>query len=87
MLQVPTASASYRDAGEKDLRAVAQETGGSLVPLPGKPEAALDRLAGQLSFSYLLLLSPMPGDADAAPHALGVTLPRRSDLVVQAPGG
>jgi hypothetical protein len=84
-LQLPTASPSYRDAGEKDLRALAQETGGSLVPLAGKPEQALDRLAGQLSFSYLLLLAPMPGDSDPGPHALGVTLPRRKDLVIYAP--
>ena len=84
-LQVPTSSPSYRDAGERDLRALAQETGGTLVPLSSKPEPALERLAGQLSFSYLLLLAPMPGDADAGPHALGVTLPRRSDLVVRTP--
>jgi hypothetical protein len=84
-LQVPTSSSSYREAGEKDLRALAQETGGTLVPLSSKPEPALERLAGQLAFSYLLLLAPMPGDADAGPHALGVTLPRRNDLVVQAP--
>jgi hypothetical protein len=85
VLQVPTSSSSYRDAGERDLRALAQETGGSLVPLSAKPEAALDRLAGQLSFSYLLLLAPMPGDADPVPHAVGVTLARRTDLIVQAP--
>ncbi len=84
-LQVPTAAGSYRDAGEKDLRELAQETGGALVPLPGKPDAALERLAGQLSFSYLLMLAPMEGDTDPGPHALGVTLPRRSDLVIQTP--
>ena len=85
VLQVPTSSSSYREAGEKDLRTLAQETGGALVPLSNKPEAALERLAGQLSFSYLLLLAPMPGDAGPAPRALGVTLPRRPDLVIQAP--
>jgi hypothetical protein len=84
-LQVPTPAGSYREAGEKDLRELAQETGGALVPLPSKPEAALERLAGQLSFSYLLMLAPMPGDTDPGPHALGVSLPRRSDLVVQSP--
>lgn len=84
-LQVPTSAGSYRDAGEKDLRELAQETGGTLVPLPSKPDAALERLAGQLSFSYLLMLAPMEGDADPGPHALGVALPRRSDLVIQTP--
>jgi VWFA-related protein len=84
-LQVPTPAGSYRDAGERYLRDMAQETGGALVPLSSKPEAALERLAGQLSFSYLLMLAPMPGDTDQGPHALGVTLPRRSDLVVRTP--
>ncbi len=84
-LQVPTTSGSYRDAGERDLRELAQETGGTLVPLGNKPDAALERLAGQLSFSYVLMLAPMAGDTDPRPHALAVTLPRRSDLVVQAP--
>ena len=84
-LQVPTPTGPYRDAGERDLRELAQETGGALVPLPGKPDAALDRLATQLSFSYLLMLAPMAGDTDAGPHALGVALPRRSDLVIRAP--
>ena len=81
----PRPAGSYRDAGERDLRDLAQDTGGALVPLSSKPEAALERLAGQLSFSYLLMLAPMPGDTDPGPHALAVTLPRRSDLVVQAP--
>jgi hypothetical protein len=85
VLQVPTASSSYRDGGEKDLRALAQETGGSLVPLSSKPEQALERLAGQLSFSYLLLLAPMPGDSDPGPHALSVTIPGRKDLVIHTP--
>jgi hypothetical protein len=84
-LQVPTPAVSYRVAGERHLREMAQETGGALVPLPSKPEAALERLAGQLSFSYLLMLAPMAGDTDPGPHAIGVALPRRSDLVVQTP--
>jgi VWFA-related protein len=84
-LQVLTPAASYRDAGERHLREMAQETGGALVPLAGKPEAAIERLAGQLSFSYLLMLAPMAGDTDPGPHAIGVALPRRSDLVIQAP--
>ena len=84
-LQVPTPAGSYRDAGEKDLRELAQETGGTLVPLSSKPEAALERLAGQLSFSYLLMLAPMPGDTEPGPHEIGVTLPRRAELVIQTP--
>ncbi len=84
-LQVPTPSGSYGDAGGRYLRDMAQETGGALVPLSSKPEAALERLAGQLSFSYLLMLTPMPGDTEPGPHALSVTLPRRSDLVVRTP--
>ncbi len=84
-LQVPTGVAAYREAGERDLRALTQETGGTVVPLSGKPEAALESLAGQLAFSYLLLLAPMTGDADPVPHPVAVTLPRRTDLVVRAP--
>jgi len=83
VLQVPSSS-RFGEAGARDLHLLAQETGGRLVPLTSKPEQALERLAGQLAFSYLLLLAPMPGDSDPVSHALQVTLPTRPDLTVQA---
>ena len=83
VLQVPSSS-RFGEAGARDLHLLAQETGGRLIPLTSKPEQALERLAGQLAFSYLLLLAPMPGDSDPVSHALQVTLPRRPDLTVQA---
>ena len=82
VLQVPS-SAGFGEAGARDLHLLAQDTGGRVVPLTNKPEQALDRLAAQLAFSYLLLLAPMPEDVDMVPHALNVTLPRRPDLVIQ----
>ena len=83
VLQVPSSS-RFGESGARDLHLLAQETGGRLVPLTSKPEQALERLAGQLAFSYLLLLAPMPGDSDPVSHALQVTLPKRPDLTVQA---
>ena len=83
VLQVPSSS-RFGESGARDLHLLAQETGGRLIPLTSKPEQALERLAGQLAFSYLLLLAPMPGDSDPVSHALQVTLPRRPDLTVQA---
>ena len=83
VLQVPSSS-RFGEAGARDLHLLAQETGGRLIPLTSKPEQALERLAGQLAFSYLLLLAPMPGDSDPVSHALQVTLPKRPDLTVQA---
>ena len=83
VLQVPSSS-RFGESGARDLHLLAQETGGRLIPLTSKPEQALERLAGQLAFSYLLLLAPMPGDSDPVSHALQVTLPKRPDLTVQA---
>jgi hypothetical protein len=76
------ARAEAGEAGEKDLRALALETGGILVPLSSRPGQALERLAGQLSFSYLLLLPSIAGGAGPAPHTIGVTVPRRPGLAV-----
>jgi hypothetical protein len=84
VLQVPTMSA-FGEAGTRDLHRLAQESGGLVIPPTGRPEAGLQRLAGQLAFSYLLLLAPMPGDNAAVPHPLQVTVPGRRDLTVQVP--
>lgn len=81
VLQVPSAS-SFGAAGARDLHLLAQDTGGLVVPLSAKPEQALQRLAGQLAFSYFLLLAPAQGDDGPAPHAVQVTLRGRSDLSV-----
>jgi len=81
VLQVPTVS-SFGDPGARDLQRLAQDTGGRLVPTSSKPEQAVERTIGQLAFSYLLLLAPVAGDTDPAPHALQVTLPARRDLTI-----
>jgi VWFA-related protein len=84
VLQVPTMSA-LGQTGARVLQIIAQETGGLVVPPTAKPEAALPRLAGQLTFSYLLLLPPMPGDIDPVSHSLQVSVPGRRGLTVQVP--
>jgi VWFA-related protein len=82
--QVPSQTA-LREIGGHDLGTLALSTGGRVVGLPGKPQQAMERLASELSFSYLLMLAPMPGDGDPSPHAVTVTLKRRTDLTLQAP--
>jgi hypothetical protein len=83
-VQVPSTS-TLRDVGALDLGALAQATGGRLVALGGKPQQAIERLAGELSFSYLLMLAPMPGDDDPTPHAVSVVLKEPRGRLVQAP--
>jgi hypothetical protein len=83
-LQVPSTSA-LREVGASDLNELAQATGGRLVVPGGRPEQAMERLANELSFSYLLMLAPMPGDGEPSPHAVTVALRGRSGLNLQAP--
>jgi hypothetical protein len=83
-VQVPSTSALH-EVGAPDLRALAQATGGRLVALGGKPQQAIERLAGELSFSYLLILAPMPGDGDPTPHTVTVTLRQPGGRALQAP--
>jgi VWFA-related protein len=83
-VQVPTASA-LRGAGAADLGALANATGGRLLALGGKPQQALERLAGELSFSYLLMLSPMAGDTDPTPRRVAIALKQPGGRTVQAP--
>ena len=52
-IQVPTPSARFANLGSAGLMALARDTGGTLVTLHDKPAQALQRLAGELSFSYL----------------------------------
>jgi hypothetical protein len=84
VLLVPSA-ASYGEAGARDLYLLARDTGGRLVPLRGKSQQSLEKLVGEMAFSYLLMLAPMAGDAGPAPRELSVTLKKKGDLIVQAP--
>jgi hypothetical protein len=83
-LQVPSLS-GLREVGAPDLGALAHATGGRMVALGAKPQQALERLAGELSFSYLLMLAPMPGDGDPVPHTVVVTLREPGGRTVQVP--
>ena len=83
-VQVPSTSA-LREVGAPDLGALARATGGRLVALGGKPQQALERLADELSFSYLLMLAPMPGDGDPTPHTVSVALKEPRGRSLQAP--
>ncbi len=83
-VQVPSTSA-LREVGTPDLGALARATGGRLVALGGKPQQALERLADELSFSYLLMLAPMPGDGDPTPHTVSVALKEPRGRSLQAP--
>lgn len=83
-LRLPTAS-PLRNDGVADLQRLAEQTGGSLVTLTARPQRLLERLAEQLSQSYLLLLAPARDDAVPGPHAVRVQAPGRKDVSVQAP--
>ncbi len=84
VLEVPAAK-PFSEVGSRDLELLARDTGGFVIPPVGKPETALLRMAGQLAFSYLLILSPQPGDAGPDPHTVRVAVPGRHNLTVLAP--
>jgi hypothetical protein len=75
-LQVPTSASAFAEIGARDLESLAAATGGASVTLTRRPEQALQRLVGELSSSYLLLLAPLQGDLEPVPHALRVASPR-----------
>lgn len=79
-IQVPTPSARFANLGSAGLMALARDTGGTLVTLHDKPAQALQRLAGELSFSYLLM--PAPADDDGRLHSFSVAT-RRKDVTVR----
>jgi hypothetical protein len=82
-LQVPTSAPAFADQGRVFLRALAEDTGGALVLLSSKPELALQRMAGELSLSYLLMLVPSSGETLLNPLRLQVTS-RRKNVTVRA---
>ena len=83
VIQVPTPSPRFADLGRADLMALARMTGGNFVTLNDRPAQTLQRLAGELSFSYLLLLAPTPADAEPRLHSVAVTT-QRKDVTVRA---
>ena len=84
VLEVPT-TRLFSEAGDRDLAVIARDTGGVVVPPGGRPEQALERMAGQLTFSYLLVLPPRPGDVGPDTRAVRVAVPGRRNLTVLAP--
>ncbi len=81
-IQVPTAAPRFADPGRAGLTTLARATGGSVVTLNDKPAQALQRLGGELAFSYLLMLAPEPSDSDQRLHEISVATPRR-DLTIR----
>jgi hypothetical protein len=61
-LQLPTSAPVFAEKGRALLQVLADETGGALVTLTSKPDQALQRMAGELSMSYLLMLLPREGE-------------------------
>jgi VWFA-related protein len=82
-IQVPTPAPRFAEVGRAGLLALAQETGGTLVTLAEKSGQALQRMAAQMSFSYLLMLAPTRDDADGRPRRVRVTS-RRKNVVIHA---
>lgn len=79
-IQVPTPSARFASLGSANLMALARDTGGTLVTLHDKPAQALQRLAGELSFAYLLM--PAPADDDGRLHSFSVAT-RRKEVTIR----
>ena len=82
-IQVPTPSPRFAEMGRAGLLALARNTGGSLVTLIDKPAQALQRMAAELSFSYLLMLAPLPADVEAGLRSVSVRT-RRKDVTIRA---
>jgi len=82
-IQVPTPSPRFAEAGRAGLRDLAGNTGGALVTLADKPAQALQRMAAELSFSYLLMLAPLPADFEAGLRSVSVRA-RRKDVTIRA---
>ena len=80
-IQVPTPSSRFADLGRAGLTALARNTGGDFVTLNDRPARTLQRLAGELSFAYLLQLAPTPADAEPRLHSVTVTTPRKDVTV------
>lgn len=84
-VQVPTTAERFEEMGRNGLRQLALDTGGQVFTLQNRPTEALQRLAVEMSFSYLLLLAPseQAGDAGDAgePRSLQVRSRRRGATV------
>jgi VWFA-related protein len=73
-----------RAIGRDGLGAIAGLTRGGLFDVAGGADAALDRLALELSGYYLLGVEPEPNDRDGRPHKIKVDLPGRSGMEIRA---
>ena len=82
-LQIPTPTPEFAEQGRGALRALAEQTGGALVPLTTKGEEALQRMVSEQSLSYLLTLVPAAGESLPNPLRLRVTS-RRKNVTVRA---
>jgi len=65
------------------LQYVTSLTGGTRLMISGRPEAALDRIALEISAYYLLGVREDPADGDGRPHAIEVAV-RRPNVQVRA---
>jgi hypothetical protein len=81
-IQVPTPAQRFSEMGRIGLVNLARNTGGTLVTLTDKPAQALQRMVAELSFSYLLMLSPQPGDLEATSRTVLVRT-RRKDVIIR----
>ena len=82
------AIASDRAAEEDSLLAMASRSGGEMIRITGKGNAAFDRVGRELSGYYLLSFSVLPSDRDGKPHRIqlksgrsNVTVHARSEFV------
>ncbi len=80
-VQVPTPAPRFSDAGRTGLVNLARTTGGALVTLSDKPAQSLQRMMSELSFSYLLMLSPQAGDADPGLRTILVRTKRKDAAI------
>jgi hypothetical protein len=81
-IQVPTPAQRFSEMGRIGLVNLARNTGGTLVTLTDKPAQTLQRMVAELSFSYLLMLSPQPGDLEATSRTVLVRT-RRKDVIIR----
>ncbi len=76
-VQVPTPAPRFAEAGRSFLSTLAERTGGALITLANKPEQALQKLAGELTLSYLLALLPPSAAKASDPLPIEVTSLRK----------
>jgi VWFA-related protein len=73
----PTNSAADSDMRSFGLETVTSLTGGKRLMVSGRVEAAMDRIALELSGYYLLGVRTEPGDRDGKPHEIKIAVSRK----------